>query len=101
MKMLERAARAMAYDWFLNDFEPEEAMKCVDRDWVDFESGARAALLAIREPDEVMIRAGCAAIEAADCPTLDETRDGLQMWECSARDAHHAMIDAILSEDKQ
>ena len=55
--MLERAARAAAYRWFLGDFEPEAAAAAAANDWTDFEDIARAVLMAVREPSEAMSQA--------------------------------------------
>lgn len=53
--MLTRMARAMAYAWYLDDFEPEEAKKASDSEWSEFVPIARAALEAIYEPSEAML----------------------------------------------
>lgn len=57
--MLERAARAAAYAWFLGDFEPEHAAAAAANDWTDFEEVARAVLMAVREPDEATVTNAC------------------------------------------
>lgn len=57
---------------------------------------ARAALLAMREPDVGMVRKGCMAIENAADEPEEAMRDGYDMWKPSARDSFTAMIDHVL-----
>lgn len=44
---LERAARAVALEWYLADYEPEEAAKRANEDWDSFVWQARAVLMAV------------------------------------------------------
>lgn len=81
MNMLEKMARAMACDWYLSDFEPEEAKRFSDLEYEDFMGPAKAALRAIREPDDAMMEAGMTAVTTH-----------------SAQITFTAMIDAILYE---
>lgn len=76
--MLERAARAAAYEWLRADFEHDDAVRHVDNEWEDFSGVARAVLMAVREPDERTLVAGY----------VIRSTDG----------KFTAMIDAILNE---
>mgnify|MGYP000933587987 CR=1 FL=1 len=40
--MLERAARAAAYEWFKDDLEHDGAVDAADNEWLDFAPIARA-----------------------------------------------------------
>ncbi len=69
-EMVERVARAMLED---SDF----------KHWIDWESAARAAISAMREPTDAMVSAGLKLVD----------------WNLGADDAWRAMIDAALPQE--
>lgn len=76
--MIERVAAAIQKYWLENEFDPSEANDGV----------ARAAIAAMREPSEKMLRADLAASKALKSPhTLRQQQ--IACW--------HASIDAVLS----
>ena len=58
--MVERVARALARNFGLSHYadDPEYLRRYVDTSWPSFESQARAAIAAMREPTEAMDTAG-------------------------------------------
>lgn len=93
MKTLQRAARAVALEWYLADYDPEEAAKRANEDWDSFVWQARAVLMAVREPElndggVDIYRAGFEAM--FDAKFKDEYPMMSTGWE--------AMIDAILND---
>ncbi len=90
MTTIEKASRALAVQWFCETgHDNAEAVAAAESQWKGFESLARAALQALREPDEPALDAG--ALVGPD------TNSG----EFGYGDAHAvftAMIDAILEE---
>lgn len=93
--MLEKIARAIAESYYAADYDAEEAKAWAAKDWEDWFPEARAALLAMREPDEAMVMAGAECVWDEPGRWHDKpppTEQG------EARNAFTAMIDAILKE---
>lgn len=82
--MLEKMARAMAYKWFIGDFEPDVASVMAGEDVAEWVPIARAALQAIRD----------AAQTDEGHKLLNDALD----WDRNADQDMTAMIDAILEE---
>lgn len=97
--MLEKAARAIAVEYYGPAADENEAAMASEQ-WPGFLALARAALQAIREPDDLV----CQSIEGFRC--VAEGHPDIGKWVGSADDSDSfvpvdvftAMIDAILSE---
>ena len=107
MTALERIARALAAQhWRDAGASEEQVLAFADIDWPEFVPDARAALTALREPDEAMSLAGLTAfVECAPKPRSDEdtfsvgVRVGRTTIASRETDAvWRAMIDAALQE---
>jgi hypothetical protein len=87
MSSLEKAARAVAvrrgWDWEL----------CTPGTHTELTEDARAVLLAVREPDKAMIKAGGIASSVRN-----DDNDYIEANERNAASAFTAMIDAIPEE---
>lgn len=94
-EMVERAARAMAWEAIIESlelsgvmaFNPEWTEKQVDEDWPMYRRHARAAIAAMREPTEEMIDDG-----DDEFPQFEEAMYRFEYL----RKAWQAMIDAAL-----
>ena len=53
--MLEKVARFACRAWLATDYEAGELDLLVEQEWMDWMDIARAALQALREPDEGML----------------------------------------------
>lgn len=90
MTALERIARALAAQhWRDTGASEEDVLAFADIDWREFVPDARAALTALREPDEAMDFAGLTALVERR-PIAADTDDIHAVW--------RAMIDAALQE---
>lgn len=88
---LERVARAIAWkrEKFWIGHDDDDRIAIIDRKWPDYVDDARAAVEALREPSEGMLRAGAEGYGEASVADFEE--DAIRM-------AHTAMIDHILKE---
>ena len=90
MTPLERMARAIARSYHSADYEESDLAAIVTRRWHEFLPEARAALIAIREPDLMTTVAGAKVI----VKEMEGDEDYF-----AAKGAWTAMIDHVLSQN--
>jgi len=95
MDMVERVARALAEFAPTPGFDAAQRQAWIDEYWTGYEDEARAAIAAMREPTEEMVRAGIGALAVADY--------GMPEYgpEDAAEMTFSAMIDAALTSSEK